>query len=140
MRKLVIALVLGTSLLAMAKQETIAELQAKLEKAEPKKQPDLYMKLAHLQLEAANDIYNSNAAQARSLVEQSLDSADKATQASLQTGKHEKKTEISLRKLEDRLKDIIQSWNFDDRSAVKSGVQRIESLRGKLLDRMFKIK
>ena len=138
MRTLVIALILGTSLIAAAKEKTMAELKEEIAKADDKKQAELYAKLAAMQVEAANDVYNTNVEQARSMVEQATDSAERAASASLEAGKREKKTEIDLRKLENRMEDVIRTWAFEDRSRVKACIDRIETARSKLLDRMFK--
>jgi ABC-type nitrate/sulfonate/bicarbonate transport system substrate-binding protein len=137
MRTFVIVLILGTTLFAFAKDETIEELKEHAASAETKKQPELYAKLAAKQLEAANDAYNANPEQARSLVQDATDSAEKAAKASVQSGKREKKTEIDLRKLENRMEDVIRTWAFEDRSVVKPFLDRIETARNSLLNRMF---
>ena len=139
MRKvLLVILVCGVALAAVAKQpETIDELKARAESAAQKKQPELYAKLAKMQAEAANDTYNSNAEQARKLIQEAADSAEKAAEASLASGKRLKKTEIDLRELHKRMDDIGRSWAFDDRAPVKTAMQRVETVRSKLLDRMF---
>jgi hypothetical protein len=139
MRKFVIAiLVCGIAMVASAKKpKTIDELKAQLASADKDKQPELYAKLAKMQLEAANDVYSTNVEQAKQLVIEAGDSAEKASQVSIETNKREKKTEIDLRKLGKRMEDVIRTWTFDDRSQVKSVLQRVETARSKLLDRMF---
>lgn len=138
MRKTVIALILGIALVAAAKdKETIEQLQERAAAAEKGKQAELYAKLAAMQLDAANNIYATNPDQARTFLEQSTDSAEKAAQASIDSGKREKKTEIDLRKLGNRMEDVIRTWAFDDRAQVKPALERVESARSKLLNRMF---
>lgn len=139
MRKLIsVMLVCGIALAAMAKKpETIDELKARAESAAEKKQPELYAKLAKMQAEAANDAYNTSAEQARKLIQDAAESAEKAGGASLATGKRLKHTEIDLRELHKRMDDIGRSWAFDDRAPVKTAMQRVEAVRSKLLDRMF---
>lgn len=139
MRKLILVmLVCGFALIALAKEpETIEQLKARAEAAEKKKQPELYAKLAKMQAEAANDAYNTNVEQARTLIDDAAKSAEKASQASIETGKRLKKTEIDLRQLGNRMEDIARSWAFDDRAPAKSAIQRVETARSKLLDRMF---
>jgi hypothetical protein len=140
MRKLAIAVIIfGVALTASAKKpETIGQLQARAAAAQLKKQPELYAKLAKMQLEAANDIYGTDAVKARSLIVDSANSAELAANASLESNKHEKKTEIGLRELSNRMSDIKETWAFDDRAPVKAAIQRIETARSKLLDRMFR--
>jgi len=134
----VVMLVCGIATIATAKEpETIDQLKARAEAAEQKKQPELYSKLAKMQAEAANDAYNANVEQARKLIEEAAESAEKAAGASLATGKRLKKTEIDLRQLHNRMDDIGRTWSFDDRSPIKTSMQRVEAARSKLLDRMF---
>jgi hypothetical protein len=138
MRKLVIALIVGMALTAPAKEpETIDQLKARAAAADSKHQPELFSQLAKMQLDAANNVYGSNPEQARDLVAQSADSAEKASQACVASGKREKKTEIELRQLGKHMDDVIRTWTFDDRSQANSAVQRVEAARSKLLDRMF---
>jgi hypothetical protein len=140
MQKLVITVLIlfGMASVASAKEpETIDQLKARAATAEQNKQPELYSKLAKQQLEAANEVYGSNAEQARHLVDDTADSAEKASKASLASGKRQKKTEIDLRQLAKRMDDIGRSWAFDDRAPVKAAMERVESARSKILDRMF---
>ncbi len=139
MRKLMIVIMLcGMAVAAAAKKpETIDELKARAEAAEKGKKAELYAKLAAMQAEAANTAYNSNADQARKMIQDCAASAEQASEASLDSGKRQKKTEIDLRQLYKRLDDIAKTWNFDDRAPVKDAMQRVEAARSKLLDRMF---
>jgi hypothetical protein len=139
MRKLMIAiLICGITSAATAKEpETIEQLKERVAVAKPNKQPELYSKLAKMQAEAANEVYNTSVDQARQLIQDCASSAEKASLASLESGKRQKKTEIDLRELFKRLDDIAKSWNFDDRAPVKDAMQRVEAARSKLLDRMF---
>lgn len=139
MRKLIIAIIVATSLLAFArKPQTIEELKVRLQSADSKKQVELYMDIAKLQIDAADEAYNSNIDHAKQLLEDGIQSAEQAGQGALETGKHMKKTEIGLRKLEKRLEDIRRSWSVEDREPIQPGIKRIESARSKLLDRMFR--
>ncbi len=138
MRKLIIALVFGTAILAFAKdKETIAELQTRAAAAEKNKQPELYAELARRQVDAADEMYNDKPEQARLVLEMGIQSAEIAAKASLETGKHLKKTEINLRELSHRLEEVKASWAFEDRDPVKAAIQRVETARSSLLDRMF---
>jgi hypothetical protein len=138
MRALVVILIFGMALSAVAKEpETIDELKTRAAAADEKHQAELYSRLAKMQLDAADTTYTANPEQARALVQQSAESAEKASQACVNTRKREKKTEIELRELGKHMDDVIRTWPFDDRSLVKDAVQRVETARSKLLDRMF---
>ncbi|HWR14572.1 MAG TPA: hypothetical protein VN577_07070 [Terriglobales bacterium] len=138
MKKFLLALFLGTTIIALAKEETIEQLKAKAEAAEPKKRPDLYSELSRRQLEAADQVYGSDVDRARKMVEESLRSSEIAAQSAIDTGKDLKKVEIRLRKISDRMAELSRSWAFDDRQPLKTGEERIDALRTKLLERMFR--
>jgi hypothetical protein len=139
MRTIVVTLVIfGLSLACFAKEpETLDQLKARAEAADISKQPELYSKLAKQQMEAANDAYATNVEQARNLVNEVADSAEKASATSIKAGRREKKTEIDLRQLGKRMDDISRTWAFEDRTPLKAAADRVEAARSKLLDRMF---
>lgn len=63
--------------------------------------------------------------------------AEKAGQASITTHKHQKRTEIGLRRLTKRMHDIVQTLNFEDRPPVEKVIKSIEAVRTDLLLSMF---
>jgi hypothetical protein len=147
MRKLLIAVVAGTTLLgglslsrASAKDkppETVEQLKARADAAEKHKQPELYAELASRQLEAADQQYSSNVEQAKALFLASAQSAELSSQAALDGNHKLKQTEIKLRELSHRMSDIRRTWAFEDRAPLDPAVLRVETARNKLLDRMF---
>jgi hypothetical protein len=139
MRKFILSLMIGLSLLCFGKdKETVDDLKAKVATAEKPKQAEIYTEIAKLQLKAADDTYSTNPEAARALFEDSVQAAEKAATASIEAGKRLKQVEIDLRKLSHHVEEIRQSWAFDDRPPLDAGVQRIDAARTKLLDRMFK--
>src|SRR3954451_9382416 len=139
MRKFIPTLVIALALLSFAKdKETVDGLKAKAATADKPKQAEIYTDIAKLQLKAADDAYSTNPEAARALFEDSVQAAEKAASASIETGKRLKQVEIDLRKLSHHVEEIRQSWAFDDRPPLDAGVQRIDAARTKLLDRMFK--
>lgn len=139
MRKPLLALMMCAALFASAKEpETIDQLKARIQSADAKKQVELYMDLAKLQVNAADTAYNGDVDKAKQLMEEGTQSAERAGQGSLETGKHMKQTEIELRKLEKRMEDIRRSWAVEDREPIEPQIKRVESVRSKLLDRMFR--
>lgn len=139
MRKLLI-FIIGLSLFAAAKDTAplpLDQLKAKAESAPKPKQAELYCELAQRQLESANDIYNTNVDQARELFLESATSAELGAQASVESNKKLKQTEIKLRELAKRMSDIRRTWAFEDRAPLDPAIQRVETARSKLLDRMF---
>jgi hypothetical protein len=63
--------------------------------------------------------------------------AEKAGRASIDTRKRQKQTEIGLRRLTKRMKDIVQTLNFEDRPPVEQIIKSVEAVRSDLLLNMF---
>jgi hypothetical protein len=63
--------------------------------------------------------------------------AIKAAYESMESHKRQKKTEIGLRKLTARMKDIMQTLDFDDRPPIRQVMNSIEKARTDLLSSMF---
>jgi len=139
MRKSLLTFLILSALLASAKEpETIEHLKSRIQSADRNKQIELYMDLATLQVNEADKTYNNDPDKAKQLIEEGVQSAEKAGHGSLETGKHMKQIEIDLRKLEKRLEDIRRSWALEDREPIEPGIKRVEAARSKLLDRMFR--
>jgi hypothetical protein len=147
MRRVLIAVAVGVTLLgglpaprAAAKEkqpETLEQLKARADAAEKHKQPELYAQLAERQLDAADQQYSTNIEQARALFLASAESAELASQAALDGNHKLKQIEIKLRELAHRMSDVRRTWAFEDRAPVDPAIQRVETARNKLLDRMF---
>lgn len=63
--------------------------------------------------------------------------AEKAGRASITTHKHQKRTEIGLRRLTKRMQDIVHTLNFEDRPPVEQVIKSIDTVRTDLLLSMF---
>jgi len=123
---------------SFASADTTAELVARAASARIEDQPVLYMKAAEQQLKAADKLYSDGKPeQAAALIGEIEDYSAKATDASISSGKRLKNTEIDIRKISTRLRDIQHSLSYDDQAPVKAAVDKLEQLRTRLLDRMF---
>jgi len=120
------------------KADSLSELKARAESARPEDQPALYMEVADRQLKNADGLYGAGMAdEALAAVKDTVAYSEKAHDSALQSGKRLKDTEIALRKLAARLRDIKRTLNFDDQAPVQAAADRIDSLRTDLLNRMF---
>ena len=98
----------------------------------------LFVELAHQEMEAADKAFtDGNVPLGQKLAADAGNDADEASQAALTTGKRLKDTEIDLRKLQSRTRDIGRSLSFDDRPPISKIVERIEAMREAILNRMF---
>ncbi len=124
--------------LACAKTESLAELKTRADNAHGGEEAKLCIEYAHAELEYANDLFTKgDVDQAQSAVATVMEYVRKGTSAATSSGKRLKQTEIELRKLQKRMKDIGESLNLDDRPPVLSSVDEIEKLRTGLLTAMF---
>ena len=126
------------SALVSATQPPSADLKAKADAAQGSERIGPSLEYAHQELEYANTLYtDGDVEKGEAAVNESLMYAKRAAAASAATNKRLKQTEIDLRKLEHRMRDIGQSLNIDDRPPVEKAVQELEQIRANLLAKMF---
>jgi hypothetical protein len=142
MRKLVGAIVLFLLAAATASfgrsDETIEQLIARAEAARPDQQPDLYMQVAQRELKSATEAYKADKIEEfRAAVQQIVKYSDSAHSAALHSGKHLKSTEIKIRQIAIRLRDIKLNLEADEQPPVQAAIDRLEGFRTELLHSMF---
>jgi hypothetical protein len=123
---------------ASAKDKSLGEMEQEARTAVLKEQPKLYIKIAQAQLRLADKSFSAgNSASAQAAVDNVTEFATKAADAAIQSGSRLKDTEIDIRKMADKLRDIKRNLNFDDQAPVERSRTKLEDLRGKLLTSMF---
>jgi hypothetical protein len=135
----VIAVLCAGAVLCFAKeQESLADLKARAEAAKLPDQPHLYMDVADRQLETATQKFNAGDAETGlASVQDIVTYAGKAEDAAVKSGKHLKQTEISLRKVVVKLRDLKRAVSFEDRQPIQAAIDDLEKLRTELLTKMF---
>ncbi len=135
----VLTVVLAITTAASArKEETLDDLKARAESARPEERPGLCIEIARRHLQAADELYTAGKVDpARTAVEDVAVWAEKARDASIQSGKKLKPTEIAVRKMAEKLRDIKRTLNFEDQAPVQAAVDRLENVRTELLAKMF---
>jgi hypothetical protein len=102
-------------------------------------QPHLYTEIAERQLKYADQLYTADdVARARTVVTDVVSYADRASDASIQSGKHLKDTEIAMRKMSVKLRDMKRKLTFEDQAPLQTASDHLETLRTTLLSHMFK--
>lgn len=135
---LVTVFVAISALTSAAKQETLQELKARAEAAPLGDRPAVYIEVAEWQLKSADELYSGGKADdAHAAVNDVVAYSEKAHDAAIESGKKLKNTEISIRKLAARLRDIKRTLNFDDQAPVQAAADQLEKLRDDLLSHMF---
>jgi hypothetical protein len=131
-------LVLALAAMGAAKDESVADLKARVESARPEDRSALCIQVARQQLHNADKFYgDGNVEQANAAVDDIVVYSEKARDAALQTKKRLKNVEIDVRKIADKLRDIKRTLAFDDQPSVDKAIGRLEDVRTTLLKAMF---
>jgi hypothetical protein len=135
----ILAILLASSLVVFAhKEETLAELITRAESSKLDDRPHLYTEIARRQVKAADQLYSAGKAEeARSAVRDVVEYSDKASDAATTSGKKLKDTEIAVRKMVARLRDIKRTVAFEDQAPIEEAVEHLEQVRTQLLSQMF---
>jgi hypothetical protein len=135
---IVASLLLAATSMVWAAKETVQEMEAKADAAPLADRPPLYVDAAEQQLSNAIDGYKAGKSDAaRAAVEDILRLTGKARDTAMQSGKRLKNTEISMRKMADKLRDLQRTLNYDDQAPVKAAADKLETMRSDLLSYMF---
>lgn len=122
----------------VARDETVAELKTRLETARPEDRADICVRIAQLQVRAADTLYNEgHVDEARAAVEDVAAYLEKARDAAIESKAHLKNVEIDARKMSVKLGDIKRTLAFEDQPPVEQAIRRIENVRTALLKEMF---
>jgi hypothetical protein len=122
------------------KQETLEQLIARADAARPDQQPDLYVQIAERQMKSL-----SNASQGERWAEFRVELADvvkycdRAQATAIQSKKKVKRTEIKIRQISQRLRNMKLDVNPDDQPSVQAAVDKLEHYRAELFKSMFSI-
>ena len=145
MRKWTLLLMLLLTALSVAaadnnkNSEEIEKLKAKAPAEDANGQVKAFTKIAELQMKQLSTAYDQgNSAEAEAALQDVLDYGVKAAHTAQESHKRMKQTEISLRKICDRLSDIGRSLSFEERQPVTDAVNKLETARSDLLHAMFR--
>jgi len=124
---------------AAAKDETMAEMKARLDHAPPEDRPGICILIAEHQLRDADKLYtDGQVEQAQAEVEDVVTYSEKARDSAYKANRHLKSVEITVRKMAEKLRDIKRTLAFDDQPPVDQAIKRLEDIRTALLKEMFK--
>ena len=121
-----------------AKDESIDQLIARADAAQPGQQPDLYLEAAERELKATIDSYKGDRPQdGRAGLEKIVTYADKAHASAIHSSKRLPHTEIKIRRISTRLRDLKGNVDIDDQPLVQAAVDKLEDFRTDLLRSLF---
>lgn|SRR5262249_20905732 len=135
---ILLLLVLRCPAALTAERETLEQLIARANAASPGQQPDLYLEVADREVRAATESYNTGKPEdGRAALQQVVDYANKAHAIVLKSGKKLPRTEIKIRRIAARLRDLKRNVEADEQAEVQSAADKLEGFRTDLLKAMF---
>jgi hypothetical protein len=118
--------------------ESLEQLVTRADAAPQGDRPGLYLKIARMQADSADKFYLSGDAESgNKALSDVVTYSEKASDAAAHTGKRLKDTEIALRKMTEKFRDVKHNLPFDDQAPVQQAIDRLEKMRTELLSVMF---
>ena len=119
-------------------QPDIEELKARIAKAAVSDRPALCVQLSEMQLNAAGRFYAlGDSDQAKAALTDVTAFAELARDYSIQSHKHEKQSEIAIRKMVRKLNDLKHTVSREDQPQIDEAIGKLERVRDDLLTAMF---
>ena len=134
-----VALILAGAILCSARpDESLEELMARADRASGGRQADLCLEVSGRALTLTIDSYKQEkVGDAQASLGELVAYADKARAAAMHSGKKVKHTEIKLREMAGRLRDLKGDVGADEQSGVQAAIDKLEAFRTELLKSMF---
>jgi hypothetical protein len=121
-----------------SKDLTVEEMKARLSSTNVPDRPPLCLKIAEKQLDEADKLYASlEAEKAQAALTDTVTYAELARDYAIQSRKHQKNTEIGVRKMVHKLNDIKHAVTHEEQAAVQDAINRLQRVSDDLLAAMF---
>jgi hypothetical protein len=135
-----LALVAAMSVAAFsANDDELSRLIDRAQSASVDQQARLYAEIAEREVKIADEMYTADkVSEGAAKVSDAVSYADKASDAAIRSGKHLKDTEIAMRKMAAKLRDVTRKLSVEDQASVITAANHLEALRTNLLSHMFK--
>jgi|SRR5580700_8473554 hypothetical protein len=135
---LALSLLAVPSVLVASEQPTIEELKARVADARIQDRPVLCIQISERQLDAGNRFYVAgDIEKAQAALTDVVAFAELARDYSIQSHKHEKQSEIAIRKMVHKLADMKHTVSHEDQEQVQATIDRLQRVRDDLLAAMF---
>jgi hypothetical protein len=139
-RGMAIATVLAAFLASpmAAKEPTLDELKARLSSTSVGGRPQICLQIAERQLDEADKLYSAfDSEKAQVALADVVTFSELARDYSIQSHKHQKQTEIDVRKMTRKLNDLKHVVSRDEQATVQNAIDRLQRVRDDLLLAMF---
>jgi hypothetical protein len=121
-----------------AKEQTLDELKTRLSSTSVGDRPQLCLQIAERQLDDADKLYTAfDSEKADVSLTDVVTFSELARDYSIQSHKHQKQTEIAVRKMTRKLNDLKHIVSRDEQVAVQNAIDRLQRVRDDLLLAMF---
>jgi hypothetical protein len=119
-------------------EPTVDELKARVSSANVGDKAKLCAQIAEMQLSEADKLYAADDIEkAQTTLTDVITFTELARDYSIQSHKHEKQIEISVRAMTRKLNDLMHSLGHADQPPVRDALKRLERVRDDLLMSMF---
>lgn len=119
-------------------QESVEELKARVARTNVGDRPPLCLHIAEKQVEAARKFYSSGESEkAQAALDDVITFAEMDRDSAIQSHKHEKQSEIAIRKMVRKLDDMKHTVSRDDQERLQRTIDRLQQFRDDLLAAMF---
>jgi hypothetical protein len=120
------------------KELTLEELKARIANASTSERPSLCLQVAERQLDAADRFYAAgDEEKAQASLEDVVAFSEMTRDAAIQSHKHEKQSEIALRKMTRKLNDLKRAVTLEDQKTIQESINHLQRIRDDLLAAMF---
>lgn len=121
-----------------ARNPTIDELKGRVASASIGERPALCLEISKRELDAADQLYTSgDSARAAAALGDVAQYSELARDYAIQSHKHEKQSEIAVRKMTRKLADLKHTVAHDEQKGVQDTIDRLQRVRDDLLAAMF---
>ena len=121
-----------------AKAQSVDELKARLSSTSIGDRPQLCLQIAERQLSDADKFYSAlENEKAQSDLTDVVAFSELARDYAIQSHKHQKQSEIAVRKMTRKLNDLKHLVSREDQTAVQNAIDRLQRVRDDLLLAMF---
>jgi hypothetical protein len=135
---LMVCMLLVPAAVGAADQPTVEELKARVANANVGDRPALCLRISERQLEAAAKFYEAGETEkAQAALTDVVAFAELDRDYAIQSHKHEKQSEIAIRKMVRKLADLKHAVTHDEQAQVQNTMERLERIRDDLLAAMF---
>jgi len=135
---LVMCMLAAPFALGSGSQETVEELKARVARTGVADRPSLCLRIAELQLDAARKYYLAGEIEkGQSALADVVTFAELDRDSAIQSHKHEKQSEITIRKMARKLGDMKHTVSREEQEQMQKTIDRLEQVRDDLLAAMF---